>query len=473
MREKVLVFGSNFGLATRIADLLRREFEVDLFEFSPSSDSGQIKVATAFTGKLLSNALTLHEARYVVFTSESLLYINSSLVLSGLLDEFRSCKRMNDCYIVYVDIAEPIVVGPGRCIQVLQGDSVYGDQIALLRQAFAGMADSILEVQSVYTPEDDLWGMNFLRLLFDLKCSEPFEVRESVGNWEALAADDVAHALVSQLGRTGTKRLSHGPYPGGLQAFCAATILEYESWLTPSTLSQPNHCVQEFSKESLEIKPLHNITRQSHCSVNYLYRKAPEAAFGLRTVSEFRYELGYALAMSIPHEVANNVDVIVPVPETGKKYAEGLANGLNLSYLEAIFKSDSKRSFDIESFDLRREFLYSRLKIIPGLLRGKSVMVVDEAIFTGATLKVVSRLLRDEEVRCVYFAIPSPEARFSCKFNMQPKRDLLSEYVRKEDLWSYFNVQAVFFQNDKAFIQSVEQEGPKCMACFIQKGNND
>jgi adenine/guanine phosphoribosyltransferase-like PRPP-binding protein len=473
MREKVLVFGSNFALATRIADLVRREFEVVLFEFSPSIDSDPMNVATAFTGKLLSNAIAYHGARYVVFTSESLLYINSPTVLSGLLDEFRSFKQLYDCYLAYVEIDQPIVVGKGRYIQALHNDSVYGDRITLLRQTMACVADSILEVQSVYTPEEDHWGMNFLRLIFDSKGSEPVEVRESVGDWEALSADDVARALIAQLGQTGTKRLSNGPYPGGLQAFCSAAILEHESWLKPHSSSHPNHCVQEFSKESLEIKPLYALTRQSHCSVNYLYRKAPEANFGSRKVSEFRYELGYALAKSIPHEVANNVDMIVPVPETGKIYAMGLADCLNIPYVEAIFKSDRKRSFDIESFDLRKDFLYSRLNIVPDLLSGKSVMVVDEAIFTGATLMVVSRLLRDAEVHCVYFAIPSPEARYSCKFNMQPKRDLLSEYVRKEDLWTYFNVEAVFFQNDEAFIQSVEQEGPQCVACFIQKGNND
>jgi amidophosphoribosyltransferase len=107
------------------------------------------------------------------------------------------------------------------------------------------------------------------------------------------------------------------------------------------------------------------------------------------------------------------------------------------------------------------------------LLAGKSVIVVDEAIFTGATLKVVSRLLSDEGVRCVYFAIPSSEARYSCKFNMQPKRGLLSEYVRKEDLSSYFNVEGVFFQDEETFIQSIEQDKPQCMACFIERYSND
>lgn len=477
MREKVLIFGSNFALATRIADLARRDFEVILYEFSATSKSGRVEVSTAFTGELLSSAMAHHGANYVVFTFESLLHIYSPLVLSGLLDEFRAFKQFSDKCLVCVDIAEPIVVGAGRCIQVLQGKNAYGERIALLRQALGDVADIMLQVQSVYTPEDDFWSPNFLRLLFEAKDDESIEIRESAGDWEAIAADDVAQALISHLGCAGTTRLTHGPYPGGLRAFCAAAVLEYKRWFLSQTLPLPKHDDQDPVAKNLKKVPihadLHIVTRQTYCAINYLYRKAPEAAFGSLTVASLREELGSALARSIPHEVAKAVDMIVPVPETGKIYSQGLAKALDLPYVEAISKTDRMRSFDIESFDSRRAFLYSRLSVIPGLLAGKSLMVVDEAIFTGVTLKLVSRLLRDEGAQCIYFAIPSPEARFGCKFNMQPKRALLSEYVRKEELWSYFNVQGVFFQDEEVFIRSIEQYGPKCMACFIQRGSNE
>jgi amidophosphoribosyltransferase len=478
MREKVLIFGANFPIATRIADLVRRDFEVILYEFSASSESVQKQVSTEFTGEILSSALALHEARYVVFTSESLLYILSPSAFSGLLDEFRACKRLAGTYLAFVDIAEPIVAEAGRSIKVLQGDSDYGVRLALLREALVAVVDCVIQVQSVYTPEEDLWGQNFLRLLFDAKEVKPIEVRKSAGNWEAFSADEVARELVSRLGSAGTTRLSLGPYCGGLQAFCATATHEYTSWVASQTSVQSNKTPNLLASSVHRLEApihtgLHVVARQSHCSVNYLYRKAPEESFGTRNIAHFRKELGRALARSIPIEVVGSVDMIVPVPETGKIYAQGLAQSLCLPYVEAIYKADRKRSFDIESFDERREFLYSRLSVVPGLLEGKSVIVVDEAIFTGATLKVVSRLLWDEGALCVYFEIPSPEARYSCKFNMQPRRGLLSQYVRKEDLRSYFDVQGVFFQDEEVFIQSIDQDGPQCVACFIQRNSND
>ena len=474
MREKVLIFGSNFPLATRIADLVKREFEVVQYAFSATRESGRNVVSTAFTGELLTQALAFHGAQYTVFTTEALMHFHAPATLVGFLKELQACKRLAGTRLACVEIVEPIVAGPGRRIEVLQGDSVYGQRLALLRQSLLGVADYVLQVQSVYSPEDDPWGQNFLRLLFDARDGAPVELQGPSCDWEALAADELAQVLVSSLGHAGSTRLTHGPYPGGLQAFCAAASAEYARWADSQALPPPDQDDQSLFTAHRKVVPihagLHAVARQTRCAVNYLYRRSPETAFGTRSVARFRYELGYALARYIPREVADGIDMVVPVPETGKQYAQGLAEGLDLPYVEAIYKSDRKRSFDIESFDVRREFLYSRLGVVPDLLAGKSVMVVDEAIFTGATLNVVSRLVREAGARSIYFAIPSPEARYACKFNMQPQRALLSEYVRKEDLWSYFNVQGVFFQDEEAFVRSIDQDGPQCVACFIRRG---
>jgi adenine/guanine phosphoribosyltransferase-like PRPP-binding protein len=477
MRQKVLVFGANFPLAARIADVVRREFDVITFDFSVIRESGHVEVDTAFTGDLLSSTLTFHGASHVLLTSESLLYMHTATMLSGLVSELQACKRIPGIHLAFVDIAEPIVVDSGRVIRVLTGDSAYGKRLAVLREALTGLAVNVLQVQSAYSPENDLWGQNFLQMLFDAKGAKPFEVVEPSGDWEALSADDVAQTLVSRLDRVGTQQVSHGSYLGGLKALCASATTEFVNWSGVQLARIPNADARERSAAPPKIKPihagLHAVIRQAHCALKYLYRKAPEDAFGNRTIEQFRFGLGKALASSIPLDVVQGVDIVVPVPETGKAYARGLATALGLPYVEGLYKADRKRSFDIESFDERREFLFSRLNVVPNLLMGKSVIVVDEAIFTGATLKIVSHLLRQAGALRIYFAIPSPEARYQCQFNMQPKRNLLSEYVRKEDLWSYFNVQAVYFQDDESFIQSIEQDGPQCVACFIKKGNND
>jgi hypothetical protein len=311
MSEKVLIFGANFSLATRIADLAKRDFEVIMYEFSARIDSGRKEVSTAFTGRLLSDALAIHDARYVVFTSESLLYTHSPSILLGLFNELMTCKRLTGIHLTFVDIAEPIVTETSGRIEVLQGDSAYCKRLALLREALIGVADSVIKVQSVYTPQEDLWGQNFLHRLFDASDVEPIEVREPIGDWEALSADEVARTLISQLGLAGTTRLSHGPFCGGLQAFCKSVAHEYVSWVV--SLASPgakNDCKDLFlayHEGASSRADLHAVVRQTHCAVNYLYRKAPEESFGARSIARFREELGKALARTIPLEVVETL----------------------------------------------------------------------------------------------------------------------------------------------------------------------
>ena len=59
------------------------------------------------------------------------------------------------------------------------------------------------------------------------------------------------------------------------------------------------------------------------------------------------------------------------------------------------------------------------------LLKGKKVAVVDEAIFTGTTLKVVCEMLWSCGVERVYVCIPTPISKHMCQQYIQPERELI------------------------------------------------
>ena len=100
-------------------------------------------------------------------------------------------------------------------------------------------------------------------------------------------------------------------------------------------------------------------------------------------------------------------------------------------------------------------------------MEGKNICLVDEAIFTGSTLSVVCSL-RKIRVKKIYIAIPSPECVSQCKFNMTPKRSLLLEYMRSEDLHKYFDVNGVFFKNGNDYIVELNKLASLCTKCFLK-----
>jgi hypothetical protein len=224
-------------------------------------------------------------------------------------------------------------------------------------------------------------------------------------------------------------------------------------------------------KEIKENKALYTIfdkaSHQHNCVFEAIYRMNPNQHYGENSIANFRYNLGKSLASSLPKDIQDQIDIVVPVPETGKYYAQGLSNQLNKKYVEGFYKNEKKgRGFDIQDHDKRRAFLYSKLGTISDLFIGKSICLVDEAIFTGATLKVATNLLNEFDIKSCFIAIPSPPCVSKCPYDMMPERNLLLEYQRKESLAEYFNVEGVFFIDAKNFKSNTDRLNEFCSTCF-------
>lgn len=209
------------------------------------------------------------------------------------------------------------------------------------------------------------------------------------------------------------------------------------------------------------------VIHQSKSALNLIYRKKPYEIVGSKSVAEWRMLLGTCLAEQLDPKVKDDIDIIVPVPETGKTYAQGVASCLNKPYVEALYKkAELGRSFDIENIEVRKQFIKNKLGLISSLVKGKVVGIVDEAIFTGLTLKEVTELLKAAEVKKVYLLIPSSECSNSCTYNMQPTREFLSEKYNVSELNNYFGVEQIFFQDRKLFRTIMNNSGFNYLCCF-------
>ena len=116
---------------------------------------------------------------------------------------------------------------------------------------------------------------------------------------------------------------------------------------------------------------------------------------------------------------------------------------------------------------MQRTFcLFVDVGILPDLVNGKNVGIVDEAIFTGQTLKIVRKLLQSTSVEKIYFFIGSPMCKTKCKFNMQPDRELLCRNKTIDDLVSYFDINNIIFQDLDSFSNILSLSGFEHICCF-------
>jgi len=147
----------------------------------------------------------------------------------------------------------------------------------------------------------------------------------------------------------------------------------------------------------------------------YIYFLRPDSrAHGVEAAGA-RYCMGRALAREHPFEG----EMIVPVSDSGNHaalgyYEERLAAGADAVFRPwALFRPHTVSRTFIEPFQERREH-YLRLKFNPRPeeIRGRRLVVVDDSVVRGNTLKAVSRLLRQAGAREIRVAVSSPMYRY-------------------------------------------------------------
>ncbi len=105
-----------------------------------------------------------------------------------------------------------------------------------------------------------------------------------------------------------------------------------------------------------------------------------------------------------------------------------------------------------------------KICIIPELLHNKTIALVDEAIFTGTTLRVVCDMIKACGVKDIFILIPTPLSKSRCRQYVMPNREILSEKV--SDMEEYFGARKVIFQTEKEYGDVMKTIPNICYECL-------
>ena len=262
--------------------------------------------------------------------------------------------------------------------------------------------------------------------------------------------------------------------PGGLDAEVNYEELSWKELKDQvGTISQLAPYFSDQSDNNCQSNRIETYFRQQNCCLRPIYEMNPSDVWRREEVANLRYKMGKDLCRKIPIDLKTRLDYIVPVPDTGRFYAKGISDELDILYLEAISGNRKLgRGLQIQDTDQRNMFIRQKLQLECGSVRGKIVGIVDEAIFTGTTLKIVSELLREAEAREIYFFIPTPFNSSVCNYNIQPRRTLLLDYVRRNDFKEYFDVDGVIMGDLLSLKNNLTRQALLCHECFSASQSN-
>ncbi len=207
------------------------------------------------------------------------------------------------------------------------------------------------------------------------------------------------------------------------------------------------------------------IMTEDDCSINLIYKLSEDVKIDGRTVFDIRYKLGEELAKKYLHSVGKaDFDMICPVPNTGRTYARGFADAAGIPYVEAIAKLERVRTLHIDDNEKRRDTINRIIDISGSELFGKKICLIDEAIFTGMTLKILCRALRDNAVEDITILIPTPPCIGCCGAIL--KKDMLLKKMNENEACIFLGADRLMFQSYKAFKDIISETRPSCTNCF-------
>lgn len=200
------------------------------------------------------------------------------------------------------------------------------------------------------------------------------------------------------------------------------------------------------------------------CIFEYVYFARPDSMIGGVSVYEARKKMGQTLAEESPADV----DLVIPVPDSGVASALGFAQALGLPFEMGLIRSHYVGRTFIEPAQSIRHFGV-RLKLSPvrGILSDKRVAVIDDSIVRGTTSRKIVKMLRDAGAREVHLRISSPPTRWPCFYGIDtPSRgELIASSHSVEEIGRYITADSLAYLSIAGLHRAVSGTG-YCDACF-------
>jgi amidophosphoribosyltransferase len=207
--------------------------------------------------------------------------------------------------------------------------------------------------------------------------------------------------------------------------------------------------------------------KQHHqCIFEFIYFARPDSFIFNRNVYEVRKSLGIQLAKESPAEV----EMVVPIPDSGVPATLGYANESKIPLEMGMIRNHYVGRTFIEPEQSIRHFgVKIKLNPVKGLMEGKRIVTVDDSIVRATTSRKINRMFRHAGAKEVHVRISSPPITHPCFFGIDtPKRsELIASSHTVKEIQKYINASSLNYLSLEGLKKCVKGEAEKfCYACF-------
>ena len=164
-------------------------------------------------------------------------------------------------------------------------------------------------------------------------------------------------------------------------------------------------------------------------------------------------------------------DIVISVPDSGTAAAVGYSLESGVPFMEGLTKNRYVgRTFIQPTQKQRLNAVRLKLNPVESVIKGKSVVVVDDSIVRGTTSGKIVKLLKDAGAREVHMCISSPPVTDPCYYGIDTsvRKELIASTHTEEEICQYIGADSLHYislEGLKRALDCMDPEG-MCYACF-------
>ena len=208
--------------------------------------------------------------------------------------------------------------------------------------------------------------------------------------------------------------------------------------------------------------------RRAFCIFEFIYFARPDSTFYGQNVYLTRKAHGRRLAQEAPVEA----DFVMPFPDSGTYAALGYSEASGIPFEMGMIRNHYVGRTFIQPTQSMRDFgVRIKLNPVKSLLKGKDIIIIEDSIIRGTTVRTRVKALRELGVRKVHMRVSGPPHRFPCHYGIDfsTRGELIAASKTVEELREYLGLDSLYYLSIDGLLNATEFKNPEtnfCKACF-------
>jgi len=162
----------------------------------------------------------------------------------------------------------------------------------------------------------------------------------------------------------------------------------------------------------------------------------------------------------------------MPFPDSGTYAALGYSEASGIPFEMGMIRNHYVGRTFIQPTQSMRDFgVRIKLNPVKNLLKGKDIIIIEDSIIRGTTVRTRVKALRELGVRKVHMRVSGPPHRFPCHYGIDfsTRGELIAARKTVEELREFLGLDSLYYLSIDGLLKATEFKSPEtnfCKACF-------